>query len=203
VKDGGLCRNDSEIRHDVKKEAELLPSWRQLLLFTHVPSGPEEPVKHNSFASYLNNHLSGAAAELELARRAASSFRGSPEERFFREYLGQLEEDRELMRQLLRASGHQDGLQRFGRWAMEAVVVTRMADAATAGLSRLLQVEGALIGAFGRQKLWEVLERGLSTPPGELDFPALRERAERQSAHLERLLRMLAATSFTEEGSGS
>jgi len=43
-------------------------------------------------ATYLKNHLAGSAAELELAKRAASSFTDSPEASFLLNYVREIEE---------------------------------------------------------------------------------------------------------------
>lgn len=158
-------------------------------------------MSESSLATYLKNHLSGSAAELELAQRAASSFAGTPEGAFLAEYIQQIEEDRSAMGELLRGTGSRDDtLKKIGRWAMERVVVSRLSDFTgnVTEFSRLVLIEGAVIGCLGRQRLWEVLEKANKHQAVTFDFPSLRKKAEEHERRLQQMLLSLAERAFQE-----
>jgi hypothetical protein len=63
---------------------------------------------------YLNDHLAGSAAGLELARRAARENRGTPLGDFLSTLATELQEDRALLQQVQRALGVPRGHLRRG-----------------------------------------------------------------------------------------
>ena len=146
---------------------------------------------------YLNDHLAGATGARELARRTASSNRetgyGAP--------LGQLAEeidqDRATLIAFMRSlSVSTDQLKVAAGWAAEKAGRLK-ANGRLLGyspLSRVIEIEGLLLGVRGKLALWRSLEK-LSEHDPRLAPPALPELLERAQRQLEGLeeLRLRAA----------
>lgn len=136
-------------------------------------------------ATYLNDHLAGATAGLELARRSASNNRGSPLGRFLTDLSREIEEDRNALLALM--SDLQIGPDRMkvlGGWCVEKLGRLKPNGRLLgySPLSRLIEVEGLMLGVSGKLSLWETLrtievgERALA----DADLTSLVRRAERQ-----------------------
>jgi hypothetical protein len=71
-------------------------------------------------------------------------------------------------------------------------------------LSRLIELEGLVIGVTGKRALWTALNETIADHPKltDISFPALIERAERQRSGLEDHRRSTAREAFLEEPSG-
>ena len=69
-------------------------------------------------------------------------------------------------------------------------------------LSRVLELEGLLIGVTGKLALWEALRDSLGDSLDGVDFVALGDRAQEQRARLEEMRRRAAVEAFkrTEPG---
>jgi hypothetical protein len=111
-------------------------------------------------ATYLNDHLAGATAGRELARRASASNRGSELGRFLEDLARQIDEDRDSLIELMRALGvGVDCVKVVGGWT--AAKLGRLKPNGKllgySPLSRLLELEGLLLGVRGKLALWQSL----------------------------------------------
>jgi hypothetical protein len=143
-------------------------------------------------AVYLNDHLAGATAGHELAKRAASSNSGTE----YGDALGKLEreigEDRAaLVRLMERFEIKQDRLkvtagfvgEKLGRLKPNAHLMSY------SPLSRVVELEGLSLGVAGKLALWRALLE-LAHSDERLDpqeLGSLAERAESQRREIERL----------------
>lgn len=148
-------------------------------------------------ATYLNDHLAGATAGRELARRAAASNRGSELGRFLEDLSQQIDEDRDSLIELMRGSGVGiDRVKVLGGWTAEKLGRLKLNGKLLgySPLSRLLELEGLLLGVRGKLALWQALgEIELDGRAGtNADLAGLIERAERQHEELERHRRAVA-----------
>jgi hypothetical protein len=141
-------------------------------------------------ATYLNDHLAGATAGRELARRSASSNRGSPLGQFLAVLAQEIDEDRDALLALM--SELQIGADRIkvlGGWTAEKVARLKPNGRlfSYSPLSRLLEVEGLTLGVHGKLALWRALEVIQAGEPGlaNADLAFLSQRAERQLSELE------------------
>ena len=152
-------------------------------------------------AIYLNDHLAGATAGLELARRAASSNEGSEYGRFLDELTAEIDEDREALFELMRSVDvGVDRIKVLGGWAAEKAGRLKLNGRLRgySPLSRLLELEGLTLGVRGKLCLWRAL---IELQPAEPRLSAtqlarLSERAEAQLDGLEAQRLQAAALAF-------
>jgi hypothetical protein len=138
---------------------------------------------------YLNDHLAGATAGSALARRAHRNNRGTGLGAVLERVAQEIEEDRMELLRVMRLLAVEPST--FKRSA--AVVTERVGRLKLNGrlrgyspLSRVLELEGLIIGIEGKKNLWLNLRDGadLAERLGDVDLERLIERADRQQAEL-------------------
>jgi hypothetical protein len=147
--------------------------------------------------TYLNDHLAGATAGLDLARRAASNNEGTPYGRVLAEIAGEIEGDREALEEVMaRLSVSRDRVKVMGGWAAEKLGRFKLNGSllSYSPLSRLLEIEGLALGVEGKLSLWQSLKVTYGDDPRlrGVDLEALIERARSQRRRLERQRRRAA-----------
>lgn len=141
-------------------------------------------------ATYLNDHLAGATAGRELARRSAASNRGSDLGRFLADLAREIDEDRDALLALMAELGvNTDRIKVLGGWAAERLARLKPNGRlfSYSPLSRLLELEGLTLGVRGKLALWQALEVIQASEPAlaRTELAWLRQRAERQLSELE------------------
>ncbi|MGH2955628.1 MAG: hypothetical protein ACRDL6_01345 [Solirubrobacterales bacterium] len=142
--------------------------------------------------TYLRDHMAGARAGVELARRAAGSNRDSEYGAALAELSDEIEGDRRTLAELMDRLGvHGNPVKEVG-----GVLAERLGRLKLNGrllgyspLSRLLEIEGLAIGVSGKLELWRSLRAALDSGAAleGIDLDRLIERAESQRARLESL----------------
>jgi hypothetical protein len=141
-------------------------------------------------ATYLNDHLGGATAGVELVRRAARENEGSELGAFLSGLATEIEADRETLEAIMSELGVKpDRAKVAAGWVAEKVGRLKP-NAQLRGyspLSPLVELEGLLVGIQGKLAMWRALAEiadgdGLDRPRLE----ALAARAEGQQADVER-----------------
>jgi len=142
-------------------------------------------------AIYLNDHLAGATAGVELARRLRASNRDAPEfGPTLTDVCAEIESDRETLTAVM------DRLD-VGKSKLKpllAVLGERLGRLKLNGqlrgyspLSRLDELELLQIGVAGKRRLWRALEQTRADELSSFDLGALGERATEQLRRLEEL----------------
>jgi hypothetical protein len=141
-------------------------------------------VANRLLSIYLNDHLAGATAGVELARRARGSNRESAD---FGEPLADLcaeiEADRKTLERLMDELGvRRDPLKVKAGWLGEKLGRLKLNGQLRgySPLSRVIEMEGLVIGICGKAELWATLRRALGSEWRGFDLAALEERARRQ-----------------------
>jgi hypothetical protein len=140
---------------------------------------------------YLNDHLAGATAGVELARRASGSNRGGEIGERLSKLAKEIEEDREALRSVMRRLGVVPNpakaalallAERTGRYLKLNGRILGYSP-----LSRVEELEALRIGVEGKLALWRGLKetRGADPRLEGVDFEELARRAERQRDELE------------------
>lgn len=142
-------------------------------------------------ATYLNDHLAGATAGRELARRSAASNRGSDLGRFLADLAGEIDEDRDALLSVMSDLGvGTDRIKVLGGWTAEKLGRLKLNGRLLgySPLSRLVELEGLVLGVRGKLALWQALEVIQAGEPrlAKTDLAFLSQRAERQLDDLER-----------------
>jgi hypothetical protein len=139
---------------------------------------------------YLNDHLAGSVAGLEIAKRSASSNEGSSFGGFLQGLTADIEQDKRALETIMDTLGvPQDALKQGAAWVAEKLGRLKLNGQVTgySDLSRLVELEGLSIGVEGKASLWRSLKL-LSASDERLDGAHLDEligRAESQRDELE------------------
>jgi hypothetical protein len=148
-------------------------------------------------ATYLNDHLAGASAGLDLARRIARENAGNGYGAEIGEIADEIAQDRAVLEDVMDRLGvGRDHLRLLAAWGAERVRRTIpwswLLD--RAGLGRLEELELLTAGVGGKLALWQALAE--TQPIDDVDFAALADRAGSQLERLEALRRQAAAEAF-------
>jgi hypothetical protein len=153
----------------------------------------------NPIAIYLNDHLAGATAGVEVARRARSSNEGNPYGEFLSRLAEEIEDDRETLRSVMSELGvGVDRAKQAAAWSSEKVGRLKPNGRLLgyAPLSRVVELEVLAIGVTGKLGMWRTLQRVLAEPPQSADLAQLIERAERQRTEIDELRLRAADEAF-------
>jgi hypothetical protein len=142
-------------------------------------------------AIYLNDHLAGATAGVELARRLRAS---NEDDREFGPALAEVCAEIEADRETLKAVMDRLGVGQSKLKPLAAVLGERLGRLKMNGqlrgyspLSRLDELELLQIGVVGKRRLWRALEHTHADDLPDFDLDALAERATEQLRRLEAL----------------
>jgi hypothetical protein len=141
---------------------------------------------------YLNDHLAGSTAGVELARRARNSNSGNEYGEVLERIAREIEEDRDTLQQLMgRLEIKRDHPKVAVGWVAEKLGRLKPNGQLTgySPLSRLVELEGLALGISGKLSLWEALTE-LAEEDSRIDRAELGElaqRAERQRAEVWRM----------------
>lgn len=146
---------------------------------------------------YLNDHLAGATGGVELARRLRASNRddavfGEPLSRVCAE----IEADRAVLEQVVDELGYRrDRFKPVAAWVAEKLGRLKLNGQLRgySPLSRLIELEGLLIGITGKIGLWQTLAELGAGEDLSADLEQLTERAAAQRAAIDDLHRIAAA----------
>jgi hypothetical protein len=142
-------------------------------------------------ATYLNDHLAGATAGVELARRAAGSNRETGYGQTLSQLADELAEDRTTLATIMkRLAVRPDRAKTTLAWAAEKLGRLKLNGQLIgySPLSRLEEIEALTIAVHGKILLWRTLA-GLAAVDGRLadfDFSELAKRARAQQRRLDR-----------------
>jgi hypothetical protein len=158
-------------------------------------------MNENFLRIYLQDHLAGSTAGLELARRTRSANEGTEYGPPLAKIADEIEADRRHLQAIIDDLGFgADRLKNIAAWGLEKVGRLKLNGQLTgySPLSRLVELEGLLTGITGKKGLWiSLLEIAPSEPRLEADLlTRLRDRAEEQRATVEELRERAAREAF-------
>ena len=154
---------------------------------------------HSPLSIYLQDHLAGSTAGVNLARRFANANEGTPAGRTLAEVASEIEADREALQRLMAALGiPASRAKNAAAWLAE-----RLARLKSNGrlrgepkLQRLHELETLSLGIAGKLALWEALRivpEVTSLAGIDLDALAERARSQRERVEEERMVFVRAA----------
>jgi hypothetical protein len=145
--------------------------------------------RHDLLGIYLNDHLAGATAGTELARRLASSHRDSPDAATFGRLADEIAKDRAALITMMRALGVPARRYKIGlAWAGEKAARLKLNGrlVARSPLSTLEEVETLRLGVEGKAAGWRTL-RTMADSDRRLDPGRLDELVARARSHADQL----------------
>jgi hypothetical protein len=148
--------------------------------------------------TYLNDHLAGSVAAIELLDDLIEHH---SEDRFgktFRDLRDEIEADQESLRDLIRKLGAKESaMRKAGAWLAEKFIRVKIGDADdSTGLLQAL--EALALGITGKQLLWRSLAAIAPNFPAlqGMDFSELEKRAHDQFERVETLRLEMARETF-------
>jgi hypothetical protein len=140
--------------------------------------------------TYLNDHLAGAAAGVELAEKLGATYEGTPFGTAVAAVAGEIKVDKETLEGLMERLGiGRSPSKRAAGWVFEKVTRLRFNRQLTGSedLTRLLETEALSLGIEGKLAMWQALKGvdGLDAELGRADFDRLIFRARQQREALE------------------
>ncbi|WP_328403630.1 hypothetical protein OHS70_33235 [Streptomyces sp. NBC_00390] len=153
---------------------------------------------HKSLQIYLNDHLAGATAGVELSRRIARAHQSSARAGELQRLADDIAEDRESLldlMELLDVRPHRYKV--YGGWAGEKVARLKPNGRLyhRSGLSTLIELETLRLGIQGKQQLWQALT-GPASASGRFEasrLDTLKDRAKDQMTTVDALHRTAAS----------
>ena len=151
---------------------------------------------------YLNDHLAGSAAGVELASKLRDNNQGTELGKAMVALHHDISEDRDSLEELMR---HLDlerhPVKEAAGWVLEKLSRLRLSPAVTGSteLTRLLETEALSLGIEGKLSMWLSLKEAAAGDPrlAAADYDRLIERARGQRRALEPHRLAAAAASFS------
>jgi hypothetical protein len=152
---------------------------------------------------YLNDHLAGSIAGIELAKRTRSNNEATPLGDYLDTFISQIEDERSIVEQLIQElGGKPDWLKEMAGWVAEKAGRLKLNGQIIgySDLSRLVELEGLTLGVTGKLGLYRVLEDIQDVHPAiaTIGWTKLIDRAEAQRARLEEFRMGAARVAFHE-----
>lgn len=146
---------------------------------------PDEQV-----ATYLNDHLAGSVAAIEILEYLERMHHGTTEEHFFTDIRDNVISDQaELEAMMARLGVGASATRKAGAWFASKLTEFKLGiDAAEGGPLRALEaMEILTMGIDGKRSLWRAMQESLDVLPelADVDFDRLIERAEEQRSRVE------------------
>ena len=151
---------------------------------------------------YLNDHLAGSAAGVELAEKLAAGNEGTPFGTALAAVAQEIKEDKETLEGMIERLGiGKSPVKQAAGWVFEKVTRLRFNRQLTGSdeLTRVLETETLSLGIEGKLLLWRALQgsAGLGAELGPVDFDLLIARARQQREALEPHRLAAAAKAFS------
>lgn len=148
--------------------------------------------------TYLNEHLAGAMAAVDLAGKAAAQNGGNRVGVFLAELQREIDADRVTLEGIMDRLGvEKGGLKASAGRVAERISRLRLHEKVTGDpdLSRLLELETLIMGVAAKVRLWQSLQQSAAVEPrlGDVDLDTLLRRGQDQLAGLDEHHREAAA----------
>jgi hypothetical protein len=151
---------------------------------------------------YLDDHLAGATAGVELAEKLRSKHEGTALGAALVTLTAEIKQDRATLQELMeRLQIHRNPVKQAVGWVSEKLTRLRLNEQLTgsADLTRLLEVEALSLGIEGKLALWRALREAASVDErlAAIGLDELIDRARRQRETLEPHRLEAAAKAFS------
>ena len=153
---------------------------------------------------YLNDHLAGSVAALELLDRMIEACAGKPLERFLRELREDIRQDQEKLQELIEKLGMSEStVRKAGAWIAEKLTRPKLdlGEGSKEEVGVFLALEALVLGITGKRSLWRALQAASRSMPAlaRLDYVGLEKRAIDQCEQIEARRLEIARLVFRSE----
>lgn len=147
-------------------------------------------MEHEALTTYLNDHLAGSVAAIELLDHLIERAPGPEPKNLYADLRADVAEDQETLQVAIRRlRADEIGWRKAGAWLTEKLgrLKLRMDDSADGGLHELEAVEALSLGILGKLALWRALVQAVGELESlrGLDLARLERRAQDQHARAE------------------
>ena len=147
-------------------------------------------VSTDHLSIYLNDHLAGSVAALELIEHLASNYPDTTLENFFAELHTDISADQDVLRDLLHTfDAEESTVRKAGAWLAEKVGRAKfgLKENEVGGTGLLEALEALAMGITGKQLLWRALAAASEAMPQlrGLDYAHLEKRVKEQRDRVE------------------
>ena len=158
-------------------------------------------------AIYLNDHLAGSTAAMEMVQDLIEAHQGERLEGFLRPLREDIQSDQGELRSLMEGLGVEESkLRKTGAWMAEKAsrLKLRVADFGEPNLALLQSLETLSIGIMGKRLLWRTLDATIAAVARKSgsDLLRLERRAGEQFERVEREVFRIARQTFVREVHG-
>jgi hypothetical protein len=173
------------------------------------PFSPKErALKMKNITNYLNDHLAGSVAALELVDRLIKTYQRQALGRFFRELRQEIEADQETLKELIHKLGVEESTARKAAgWLAEKLSRPKISvsNSPEGDMGLFLALEALVLGITGKHSLWRALAAASKNNPGlaQVDYAELQQRAMEQRDLMETKRLEAACTLFQERAKAS
>ena len=140
-------------------------------------------------ATYLNDHLAGSVAAVDLLEHLIKTHEGQPLGQFFEELRTEVVSDQEVLKKLLQRFSKESAVRKVVSWIAAKMAEAKLrAGGEKPGEMGLVQaLEALVLGITGKQLLWRALNATLGASPllRGADLGKLEERAIDQLERVE------------------
>jgi hypothetical protein len=159
-------------------------------------------------STYLNDHLAGAVAAIELIEHLERAYDGDELGEWFGSLRADIEADRDVLRELMDGVGASPSPARVAvAWLSEKVARAKLRlDDPAGGALRLLEALDAIgSGIEGKRSLWLALDAATEAVPALRgpDYARLGRRALEQQARVDAVRRAAARAAFADPEAGA
>ena len=148
----------------------------------------DSQMENNEIITYVNDHLAGAVAALELLDHLIERYSGRPLAQFFLDLRREIKSDQELLRTLLDAAAQNEStFRKMAAWITEkfARAKFKIAGEKIGGLGLVQALEMLALGIRGKELLWRALATSNWPPSRNVDLAKLEQRAVEQQHWVE------------------
>ena len=154
-----------------------------------------------ALASYLNDHLAGSVAAIELLDHLIDEHKGHRLKKFLVDLRDDVHADQEVLQNLMgKLDLEESSMRKVGAWMAEKIGQAKisLSDSSASGLGLLQALEGLALGITGKKLLWRALRMvEAELPPLQgIDLSRLEQRAADQFACGERTTASLARSIY-------
>ena len=154
---------------------------------------------NTNLAAYLNDHLAGSVAALELIDDLISASKDESLKQFLSDLKRDIQSDQKILENLIdRADENESVTRKAAAWVTEKVARAKFKISGEnfGGLGLLQALEMLVLGIRGKESLWCALEQSNPLLAGNVDLAELKRRAVEQQQRVEQYRLEAARAAF-------
>ena len=143
---------------------------------------------NEALIAYLNDHLGGSVAALELIDHQLKMERSRDANEFYTTLHRDIEQDQQVLVDVIRrAGGEPSQMRRIGGWLAEKLGRLKLAldEASSGSIEHFEALEVLVLGIHGKRALWRALETAALPALSAFRFDQLGQRADDQIQRVE------------------